>query len=949
MSDINPPTIVITANKTVLKAVDTALITFTLSEVATDFLLSDISVAGGKLSNFAGSGKDYSATFTPNSNSTSQGSINVGSFKFSDAAGNANEDGGDENNILKLTIDTIAPTISISSDRTFLAFNETPTVYFSLSEPSLNFDISDISVTGGSLSSFKGSGNSYSVIVTPDGTGNCFISVLAYRFTDEAGNPNYGNSSVISIYNSGAISAGITLIPFDPRNAQVVWTREFGTSGTDIAQALTTSADGSIYVSGYVSGQNSSNRTDAFLTKYTFNGDKVWSKILRSADFSSSEVATSVTTGSDGNVYVAGFIGGYDGMSQNYPAFVSKYSSDGAKIWSALVGSQVGSNSRIAIIFGLDGSVYITGGTSGSFDGQINNGNYDAFVTKLSLDGTKVWTRILGAAEMDFANGITTGLDGSIYITGRTNGPLDGQALIGSSDGYGGDVFLTKYSPDGTKVWTRLFGTKEAETGFGLATGLDGSIYIVGYSWGTLDGKTNYGTFLTKYSADGTKLWAQMLFTRGVGFVEDAFNSITVGKDGAIYISGTTGFSLDGQSLIGGQDAFVAKYSPDGTKEWTRMLGGMGLDAGTGLKVGLDGAIYLSGFTSGSVDGQINSGGVDSFIIKLVSPDTSVPQIAISSNKSTLTVGESANIGISLSKPSSNFIQSDITTLGGSLSNFQGSGINYSALFTAGIEGASGASVSVGNGKFSDVLGIFNEDGADANNKVSFAVTIPADTTPPAIALTSSATSLNASQTATITFILSEATNNFLIGDVIVTGGTLSNFSGSGTTYTALFTPTVNSSTNGVVRVASGVFTDAAGNANADGSDANNTLTMVVNTVPVAITQTNTLSVIVDKGVLGSDAVLLKDLKETTTTLDGRIQSHKVEYAGIVYGFTEIDAFITTVTRDGEFTQEFRVEIAQAYPGVENILYADAVGIVGISNIDQILLGVAGFDRDFVN
>jgi hypothetical protein len=145
------------------------------------------------------------------------------------------------------------------------------------------------------------------------------------------------------------------------------------------------------------------------------------------------------------------------------------------------------------------------------------------------------------------------------------------------------------------------------------------------------------------------------------------------------------------------------------------------------------------------------------------------------------------------------------------------------------------------------------------------------------------------------------------------------------------------------------VFTDAAGNANADGSDTNNTVTMTVNTMPVAITQTNTLSVIVDKGVLGSDAVLLKNLKEVLTTLDGLVQSHTIEYAGVVFGFAAVDPLITTVTRDGEFTQEFRAEIAQAYPGVENIIYADAVAIVGVANIDQILLGVAGFDSNFVS
>jgi Ca2+-binding RTX toxin-like protein len=223
------------------------------------------------------------------------------------------------------------------------------------------------------------------------------------------------------------------------------------------------------------------------------------------------------------------------------------------------------------------------------------------------------------------------------------------------------------------------------------------------------------------------------------------------------------------------------------------------------------------------------------------------------------------------------------------------------------------------------------------------------DTVAPAIALSTNKVSLHAGDTANITFTLSEVSTSFAVSDLTISGGTISSFAGSGTTYTALFTPTANSTTIGLVHVTTGVFTDAAGNANADGTDANNTVSMMVNTVPVAITLTNTLSVIVDKGVLGSDAVLLKDLKEVKITLDGRIQSHTVEYAGAVFGFSAIDPLITTVTRDGEFTQEFRAEIAQAYPGVENILYADAVAIVGVANIDQILLGVAGFDGNFVS
>ena len=49
--------------------------------------------------------------------------------------------------------------------------------------------------------------------------------------------------------------------------------------------------------------------------------------------------------------------------------------------------------------------------------------------------------------------------------------------------------------------------------------------------------------------------------------------------------------------------------------------------------------------------------------------------------------------------------------------------------------------------------------------------------------------------TLTVTFTSSAATTNFVVGDVTVSGGTLSSFSGSGTTYTATFTPTADGAT----------------------------------------------------------------------------------------------------------------------------------------------------------
>ena len=86
------------------------------------------------------------------------------------------------------------------------------------------------------------------------------------------------------------------------------------------------------------------------------------------------------------------------------------------------------------------------------------------------------WTRLLGTSEYDDGSVLTTGSDGSIYIAGQTNGEiLDGQTNSGDYD-----AFISKLNPDGTKDWTRLFGTPNNDFANSITTGSDGSIYIAG-------------------------------------------------------------------------------------------------------------------------------------------------------------------------------------------------------------------------------------------------------------------------------------------------------------------------------------------------------------------------------------------------------------------------------------------------------------------------------------
>ena len=101
-----------------------------------------------------------------------------------------------------------------------------------------------------------------------------------------------------------------------------------------------------------------------------------------------------------------------------------------------------------------------------------------------------------------------------------------------------------------------------------------------------------------------------------------------------------------------------------------------------------------------------------------------------------------------------------------------------------------------------------------------------------------------------------------------------------------------------------------------------------------------TLNVIVD---LFGQVLYLKGLRETVTST-----SHTVEYAGTTFNWSEVDSLATTVTRDGNFTDEFAKEIADVYPSAAGIGYSTAVALVGASAIDSVLIAVAGADGNYV-
>ncbi len=113
------------------------------------------------------------------------------------------------------------------------------------------------------------------------------------------------------------------------------------------------------------------------------------------------------------------------------------------------------------------------------------------------------------------------------------------------------------------------------------------------------------------------------------------------------------------------------------------------------------------------------------------------------------------------------------------------------------------------------------------------------DNIPPTVAITSNKMALKAGETATLTFTFSEAVTGFIASDVVVTNGTLGTLTGSASPYTISFTPTVNFEGTASVSLASTTFEDLAGNANTDGADSDNTISLTLDTkVPTIVSVT---------------------------------------------------------------------------------------------------------------
>ncbi|MBF6708692.1 type I secretion C-terminal target domain-containing protein, partial [Acinetobacter baumannii] len=683
-----------------------------------------------------------------------------------------------------VTVDATAPTLAITTDDLALAAGEDANITFTFSEAVAGFDVSDITVVGGTLTGLTTTDNiTWTAVFTPDGTGTApSIAVADGSYTDVVG--NLGTGDVLDGTDGFIVDLVAPVVTFADVSTNDTTPALTGTIDDPTATVVVT-VDGVDYPA-------------------VNNGDGTWTladntlPVLadgpHTVSVTATDVAGNVSTPVTGTVTVdataptlaittddLALAAGEDAnITFTFSEAVAGFDvSDITVVGGTLTGLTTTDNITWTAVFTPDGtgtapSIAVADGSYTDLAGNLGTGDVldgtDGFVVDIVPPTLAITTDDLALAAGESAN-ITftfseavTGFDVSdIAVVGGTLGALTTIDNI---------TWTAVFTPDGT--------------------GTAPTISVADNTYTDLAGNLGTGDVL-----DGTDGFVVDIVPPTLAITTDDL-ALAAGESANItftFSEAVTGFDVSDIAVVGGtlgaltttdNITWTAVFTPDGT--------------------GTAPSISVADNTYTDLAGNLGTGdvldGTDGFVVDIIPPT-----LAITTDDLALATGETANITFTFSEAVTGFDVSDIAVVGGTLGALTTTdNITWTAVFTPDGTGTA-PSISVADNTYTDLAGNLGTgdvlDGTDG-----FVV----DIVPPTLAITTDDLALAAGESANITFTFSEAVAGFDANDITLVGGTLSALvTTDNITWTAVFTPD-GTGTAPSISVADNTYTDLAGN-----------------------------------------------------------------------------------------------------------------------------------------
>ncbi|MDH7515326.1 MAG: SBBP repeat-containing protein, partial [Bacteroidota bacterium] len=410
----------------------------------------------------------------------------------------------------------------------------------------------------------------------------------------------------------------------------LVWSTYYGGGAEDWVAGIARDAGGNVYIVGRTRSLNfpveagyrmaSAGGWDAFLVKLNALGQRVWATYLGGSDL---DYGFGVAVDATGGPVICGWTKSDDfpvlhaaqtARAGDLDAFVAAFRSDGTLRWATYCGGSLDDHA-MSVAADPVGGIVVTGWTL-SIDfptvspfQATQAGFSDMIVVKYDTLGNVLWSTYFGGSGLDEAWDAAVAPSGTVYVCGRT-GSTDFPAAGAAQPAPAGnvDACSVALTAGGTRLWATYFGGGKDECAYAVACDAAGNVFCTGST--DSDDLPILNAFqkkralfldawVAKYSPGGSLQWSTYYGGNSSDIPADAAcdpagNVIIAGS------SGSTSLPLLNAPMQKreGDDAFIARFSGNGTLLFAAFVGGGNNEGATGVTWGGGQSAVMTGTTN---------------------------------------------------------------------------------------------------------------------------------------------------------------------------------------------------------------------------------------------------------------------------------------------------------------------------------------------------------------
>ena len=255
----------------------------------------------------------------------------------------------------------------------------------------------------------------------------------------------------------------------------------------------------------------------------------------------------------------------------------------GDTLWTKVIGD-AGDDMAEGLMQTDDGGYMVLAGTS-----SYGHGGIDFQLIKTDADGNVIWRRQYGGENDDFCFSFDQTSDKGYILAGYT----------AKTNGYW-DIYIIKTDSSGIKQWEKVFSPGEHNFARYIIETADGGYVYTGYTYATVSGSCYL--YIGRIDTNGDEVWSKTLWGSDIDF---GFCIQRASPDGYIVAGYTTSFGA------GSRDVYLVRIDEAGNTLWTKTYGGTNREFPFSIVNTTDDGFALVGITE-----SFGSGPADIYLLR---------------------------------------------------------------------------------------------------------------------------------------------------------------------------------------------------------------------------------------------------------------------------------------------------------------------------------------------